>query len=127
MKGLPRPVKALRWIASAHKDYGEFPEGGQDSFGFELFLAQTGQHPPSAKPLQGFGSGVVELIEDHYGDTYRAVYTVRFGTAIYVLHSFKKKSKRGVKTPQGDVELIRRRLRDAQADNAEHVKGGKKR
>lgn len=127
MKGLPRPIKALRWIASARKDYREFPEEVQDSFGFELFLAQTGQHPPSAKPLKGFGSGVVELIEDHDGDTYRAVYTVRFETAIYVLHSFKKKSKRGVKTPQGDVELIRRRLRDAQADNAEHVKGGKKR
>lgn len=70
---------------------------------------------------------MVELIEDHDGDTYRAVYTVRFETAIYVLHSFKKKSKRGIKTPQGDVELIRRRLRDAEADNVEHMKGEKKR
>jgi len=127
MVRLPRPIKALRWIASARKDYGEFPEEVQDSFGFELFLAQTGQHPPSAKPLKGFGSGVVELIEDHDGDTYRAVYTVRFETAIYVLHSFKKKSKRGIKTPQGDVELIRRRLRDAEADNVERMKGEKKR
>ncbi|MGD9631651.1 MAG: type II toxin-antitoxin system RelE/ParE family toxin [Hyphomicrobium sp.] len=127
MVKLPRPIKPLRWIASARKDYVEFPEEVQDSFGFELFLAQTGQHPPSAKPLKGFGSGVVELIEDYDGETYRAVYAVRFETAIYVLHSFKKKSKRGIKTPQGDVELIRRRLRDAEVDNAEHVKSEKKR
>lgn len=127
MVKLPRPIKALRWIASARKDYGEFPRDVQDSFGFELFLAQTGQHPPSAKPLRGFGSGVVELIEDHDGDAYRAVYTVRFETAVYVLHSFKKKSKRGIKTPQSDVELIKRRLRDAEADNAERIKGEKKR
>lgn len=127
MVKLPRPIKALRWIASARKDYGEFPRDVQDSFGFELFLAQTGQHPPSAKPLKGFGSGVVELIEDHDGVAYRAVYTVRFETAVYVLHSFKKKSKRGIKTPQSDVELIKRRLRDAETDNAERMKGEKKR
>lgn len=127
MVKLPRPIKALRWIASSRKDYGEFPEEVQNGFGFELFLAPTGQHPPSAKPLKGFGSGVVELVDDHDGDTYRAIYTVRLETAIYVLHSFKKKSKRGIKTPQSDVELIRRRLRDAEADNAERMKGEKKR
>jgi len=101
----------------------EFPSQVQDSFGFELFLAQTGQHPPSAKPLKGFGSGVVELIDNHDGDTYRAVYTVRFDEAIYVLHSFKKKSKRGIRTPQTELELIRARLRDAEAlyaRNKEH-------
>jgi phage-related protein len=65
----------------------------QDTLGFELFLAQTGQHPPSAKPLKGLGSGIVELIEDFHGDTYRTVYTVRFQEAVYVLHVFKKKSK----------------------------------
>lgn len=112
----------LRWIGSARKDYGAFPAEVQDQFGFELFLAQTGQHPPSAKPLKGFGSGVVELIEDYDGDTYRAVYTVRFATAVYVLHSFKKKSKQGIKTPQGDLELIRRRLKDAEADNTARLK-----
>ena len=90
----------------------------QDGFGFELFLAQTGQHPPSAKPLKGFGNGVVELVDDFDKDTYRAVYTVRLATAVYVLHAFKKKSKQGSKTRQSDIELIRRRLRTAEADDA---------
>lgn len=95
----------------------------QEEFGFELFLAQTGQHPPSAKPLKGIGGGVVELVEDHDGDTYRAVYSVRFETAVYVLHCFKKKSKSGIKTPQSDIDLIKRRLRDAEAHNATHRPG----
>jgi phage-related protein len=77
-------------------------------------LAQTGQHPSSAKLLKGFGSGTIELTEDFDGDTYRAVYSVRFETAVYVLHAFKKKSKRGIKTPQTDIDLIKRRLRDAE-------------
>lgn len=117
MSQLPRPAKPLRWIASSRKDYGEFPDEVQEQFGFELFLAQTGLHPPSAKPLKGMGGGVVELIDDFDGDTYRAVYAVRFSTAIYVLHAFKKKSKKGIKTSQGDVDLIKRRLKDAEADN----------
>jgi phage-related protein len=94
----------------------------QDNFGFELFLAQTGQYPPSAKLLKGMGSGMVELVDDFDGDTYRAVYTVRFESAVYVLHAFKKKSKRGIKTPQGDIELIKQRLKDAQADYAARTK-----
>lgn len=114
---LPRPSKPLRWIASSRKDYRDFPEDVQSQFGFELFLAQIGQHPPSAKPLKGLGSGVAELIEDFDGDTYRAVYTVRFDTAIYVLHAFKKKSKRGSKTPQSELDLVKRRLKDAEVDN----------
>ena len=118
---LPRPAKPLRWIASSRKDYGDFPTEVQEQFGFELFLAQTGQHPPSAKPLKGMGTGVVELIEDFDGDAYRAVYAVRFTTAIYVLHVFKKKSKSGIKTPKSDMELIKRRLRDAEADNTERT------
>jgi phage-related protein/predicted XRE-type DNA-binding protein len=91
----------------------------QDSFGFELFLAQTGQHPPSAKLLKGLGSGTVELIDDFDGDTYRAVYTVRLASAVYVLHAFKKKSKQGSKTPHSDIDLIKRRLKDAEADPGE--------
>jgi phage-related protein len=115
---LPRPAKPLRWIGSSRKDYGSFPPQVQDTFGFELFLAQTGQHPPSAKPLKGFGSGTIELIEDFDGDSYRAVYVVKFEMAVYVLHAFKKKSKRGIATPRSDIELIRRRLKDAESDNA---------
>jgi phage-related protein len=112
----------LLWIASSKRDYRQFPENVQDSFEFELFLAQTGQHPPSAKPLKGMGSGVVELVDDFHGDTYRAVYTVRFREAVYVLHAFKKKSKKGIKTPQGDIDLIERRLKDAEADHAERFR-----
>ncbi len=122
---LPRPTRALRWIGSARRDFGDFPVEVQSQFGFELFLAQTGQHPPSAKPLKGFGSGVIELIEDFDGDTYRAIYAVRFEMAVYVLHSFKKKSKGGIKTPKSDIALIRSRLRDAAADNDERLKKDK--
>jgi len=108
MARLQRP---LLWIASSKRDYMGFPPQVQDGFGFELFLVQTGQHPPSAKPLKGLGSGTLELIENFDGDTYRAVYTVRFSEAVYVLHAFKKKSKSGSKTPQVDIELIKRRLK----------------
>ena len=94
----------------------------QDTLGFELFLAQTGQHPPSAKPLKGIGSGIVELIEDFDGDTYRTVYTVRFQEAVYVLHAFKKKSKQGIATPKSDIDLIKRRLKDAVSDHAKRFR-----
>jgi phage-related protein len=122
MERLPRPARPLRWIRSSQKDYRKFLPKVQDNFGFELFLAQTGQHPPSAKLLKGLGSGVVELVDDFDGDTYRAVYTVRFASAVYVLHAFKKKSKQGIKTPQGDIELTKQRLKDAQADYAARTK-----
>jgi phage-related protein len=112
-----RPARALRWIGSSRKDYGDFPSAVQENFGFELFLAQIGQHPPSAKWLRGLGGGTVELVDDFDGDTYRAVYTTSFETAVYVLHSFKKKSKTGIRTAQHDIDLIRRRLKDAEADH----------
>lgn len=116
MPNFARPLRPLLWVASSERDYDQFPARVQETMGFELFLAQTGQHPPSAKPLHGLGSGTVELIEDFAGDTYRAVYTVRFAAAIYILHAFKKKSKRGRKTPQSDIDLIRRRLTEAERD-----------
>jgi Phage-related protein len=118
-------LRPLLWVGSSKRDYGDFPAGVQRNFGFELFLAQTGQHPPSAKPLKGLGTGTVELTDDFEGDTYRAVYTVRFQEAVYVLHAFKKKSKRGSETPKRDIELIRRRLRDAEADHAERYREGR--
>jgi phage-related protein len=121
------PERPLLWIASSKRDYREFPSRVQDGFGFELYLAQTGQHPPSAKPLKGLSSGTVELVEDFDGGTYRAVYTVRFSEAVYVLHAFKKKSKRGIKTPQGDIDLIKRRLKDAEQDHAQRFKRESKR
>lgn len=115
MVDLPRPARPLHWIGQSRKDYGDFPPKVQEESGFSLFLAQTGQHPFSAKPLKGMGSGVVEIIGNFDGDTFRTVYTVRFEKAVYVLHAFKKKSKQGIKTPQSEIELIRRRLRDAEA------------
>jgi phage-related protein len=84
-------------------------------------VART-ERPPSAKPLRGLGSGTVEVVEDFGGDTYRVVYTVRFSEAVYVLHAFKKKSKRGIKTPQGDIDLIRQRVRAAELDHAQRFK-----
>ena len=115
-------IRPLLWVASSKRNYGEFPARVQETLGFELFLVQTGQHPPSAKPLKGIGSGVLELVEDFDGDTYRTVYTVRFQEAVYILHAFKKKSKRGIATPKSDIDLIKRRLKDAMSDHAERFK-----
>lgn len=89
----------------------------EDVFGFALHLAQTGKKHANAKPLRGFGgAGVLEVVEDHLGDTYRAVYTVKIDDAVYVLHCFQKKSKQGIETPKHDMDLIRERLKAAQAD-----------
>jgi phage-related protein len=107
--------KPLRWVASAKKDLVAMPREVQRKAGFALFLAQIGAKHPSAKPLKGFGSaGVLEVVEDHRSDTYRAVYTVRLARAVYVLHCFKKKSTRGAQTPTPDMELIRARLKVAE-------------
>lgn len=104
----------------------EFPGEVQHSFGFALYLAQIGERARQAKPLKGFGSGIAELVENHDGNTYRAVYTVRFGEAVYVLHSFQKKAKRGIKTPKKEIDLVRRRIRDAETLQAaaDHRKEG---
>ena len=112
------PIRPLVWVGSCKRDYDGFPVQLQRNLGFELFLAQTGQHPPSAKLLKGFGSGIVELVARFDGDTYRAVYTVRFREAVYVLHAFMKKSKHGIKTPKSGIELIKQRLKAAEADYA---------
>jgi phage-related protein len=122
MERSQRLARPLIWIGSSRKEYLEFPAKVQDNFGFELFLAQTGQHPPSAKPLRGLGGGTVELVDNFDGDTYRAVYTVRFESAVYVLHAFKKKSKQGIRTPRSDIELIKRRLKEAEAIDAARTK-----
>ena len=87
-----------------------------DDFGYALGLVQLGGTPPSAKPWKGEGPGVFELVEDHRGDTWRVVYTVRFEKAVYVLHCFQKKSPSGVRTGRQDVQLIRERLKAARAD-----------
>ncbi|MBS3026631.1 MAG: type II toxin-antitoxin system RelE/ParE family toxin [Dolichospermum sp. DET50] len=107
--------KPLRWIASALNDLKKFPEDVQDVMGYALDLAQHGQKHPDAKPLCGFsGAGVLEIVDDFDGDTYRAIYTVKFEGVIYLLHSFQKKSKHGIATPKQDIELVKKRLKIAQ-------------
>ena len=115
--------KLLLWVASSKKDLTALPEGVQDVFGYALHLAQVGKKHDQAKPLKGFGgAGVLEVVEDFKSDTYRAVYTVKFGSTVYVLHCFQKKSTHGVETPKPDMALIRERLKAAEA----HAKGAKK-
>ncbi|MSO99044.1 MAG: hypothetical protein EXR11_12640 [Rhodospirillaceae bacterium] len=116
MRITDRPAKALLWVASSKRDYKAFPPAVQERYGFELYLAQLGSYPPSAKPMKGFGGGIFELADEFDGNAYRAIYAVRFEKAVYVLHAFKKKSKRGIKTPKTDIDLIQRRLKDAGAD-----------
>ena len=107
--------KELIWVASSRKDLRGFPPAVRRTFGVALFAVQLGETPPEAKPLKGFsGASVQELVEDHDRGTYRAVYTVRFGSKVYVLHAFQKKSKRGIETPKQEIELIRARLKIAE-------------
>lgn len=96
--------------------------------GHALFLVQTGQTPPSAKPMKGIESGVFEIIDDYDTNTYRAIYTVKIGRCLYVLHAFQKKSKRGIATPKKDIDQIKRRLRRAkelaqQEEKRDHGRG----
>lgn len=113
---LARGERPLDWMGSSKKDFITFPEAAKDEMGNALGLAQFGGKHPSAKPWKGQGSGVFEVVEDHDGDTYRAVYLVRFKEVVYVLHAFQKKSPKGIKTAQVDVDLVGRRLRVAQQD-----------
>ncbi|MBI4908729.1 MAG: type II toxin-antitoxin system RelE/ParE family toxin [Acidobacteria bacterium] len=107
-------LKPLLWVGSAKRDLLALPALVQDFFGFALYLAQDGRRHEQAKPLKGFDSaGVLEVMEDWNRGTYRAVYTVKFEKAVFVLHVFQKKSKSGVATPKADIELIRQRLKAA--------------
>lgn len=114
---LAKGEKPLDWVGSSKKDFLAFPEPVISEMGNALGLAQFGGTHPSAKPWKGLGSGVIEIVENYNGDTYRAVYTVRFKEAVYVLHAFQKKSPKGIKTAQTDVELIERRLKAARQDH----------
>jgi phage-related protein len=108
-------VKELIFVGSTKEDLSAFPLEVKRVLGFALRAAQRGGKHPDAKPLKGFtGATVLEVVEDFDGDTYRAVYTVRFSTAVYALHAFQKKSKRGIETARQDVELIRQRLKWAE-------------
>ena len=114
-----RPAKPVRWIAGSQNDLRSFPEPVKNAVGYALWRAQLGEKHESAKALKGFGdAGVLEVIEDYDRATYRAVYTVRFADAVYVLHCFQKKSTRGIRTAQRDLDVIERRLRLAREDHA---------
>src|SRR5262249_3894746 len=119
----PSDPKPVFWVASSRKDLKKFPKGVRRVVGQALFDAQTGSKHPAAKPLKGFGgAGVLEVVEDDNGSTYRAVYTVRFAGAVYVLHAFQKKSKKGSKTPQEEIEKVTVRLKEAAKHHAEWIK-----
>lgn len=106
------PLKPVFWMGSSRRDLRACPEPVQRLFGYALYFAQDGDKHPRSKPLRGFGGAdVLEIVDDFDGDTYRAVYTVRFPEAIYVLHVFQKKSSQGVATSRRDLELIEGRLR----------------
>lgn len=108
--------KPLYWVSSSRKDFLSLPEPVQKSMGVALGAVQFGDTPLQAKPWKGEGPGVLEIREDHRGDTFRAIYTVHFELAVYVLHVFQKKSKRGIKTDRVDRELVASRLRDAERE-----------
>ncbi|MCX7147444.1 MAG: type II toxin-antitoxin system RelE/ParE family toxin [Sulfuritalea sp.] len=113
---MPSHEKPLEWIGSSHKDLMAMPVAVRRFFGFALSLAQAGDKHDAAKVLKGFGgAGVLEVVEDDAGGTYRAVYTVKFVEAVFVLHSFQKKSKRGIATPAEDMNIIHARLKIAEA------------
>ena len=103
------------FVGTSRKDLRAFPGKVRQEIGQALFEAQLGDHPGSAKPLKGFGSGVLEIRDNFDGDTYRAVYTVRLEGILYVLHAFQKKSTTGIATPRRHLDLIRQRLREAEA------------
>jgi len=115
-----RRKKPVFWVASSNKDLKKFPKSVRRAFGQALYDAQTGGKHPDAKPLKGFhGAGVLEVVEDDHGSTYRAVYTVRFAGTVYVLHAFQKKSKSGKKTPRQEIEKVKTRLKEAEKHHAE--------
>ncbi len=107
------PVRDVRWVGDAKENLQGFPNQVRKDIGHALYLVQTGQTPPTAKPMRGIESGVFEIVDDYDTNTYRAVYTVKIGRSLYVLHAFQKKSKRGIATPKREIDLIKRRLRRA--------------
>lgn len=107
---MPKPVV---WLGDSLRQLKTFPSAVQDEMGYAVYLAQCGEKHVSAKPLKGLGTGVLEVVSNHRGDTFRAVYTVRFADRVFVLHAFQKKSKSGSATPKAEIALIKQRLKQA--------------
>jgi len=119
--------KPLAWIGSSKTDLLDLPRKVQRNVGYALYLAQMGMEHTNVKPLSGFGGrGVLEVIEDDAGGTYRAVYTVKFKEAVYVLHAFQKKSKKCRETPKEEMEIVKKRLKIAEHEHKEWLKKGEK-
>lgn len=117
---------AVEFIASAERDLAAMPKAVKAVFGFAIFQAEMGDKHPDAKPLKGFGgAGVLEIVENFAGDTYRAIYTIKLAGVIYVLDAFQKKSKKGSKTPQHNIERIKTRLKLAEQHYEKHYKNKK--
>jgi len=109
-----KALKPLEWVGSSKEELKAFPANVKDHVGFALYQAQAGLKHRDAKPLKGLGSGVLEVVSRHDGDTYRAVYTVRFKGAVYVLHAFQKKAKKGIATPKQEIDFVKHRLKVAE-------------
>ena len=121
---IPPPVKPLRWVGSSRGDLRTFPTPVRQEVGFALYLAQLGRKAPKVKPLRGFGgAGVLEVVSNHDGDTYRAVYTIKLPTGVYVLHAFQKKPHKGIATPKPALDLIQQRLKLAREADKHLTKG----
>jgi phage-related protein len=119
--------KPIRWVGGSKEDLSGFPNDVKRRMGLALFEAQMGRKAAYAKPLKGYGgAGVLEVVDDFDGDSFRTVYTVRFAEAVYVLHAFQKKSKRSIATPKTELELIRLRLRRATEDYEQWLEGKKR-
>ena len=112
--------KPLHWVGAAKRAFLTFPAAVKEDMGNALGIAQFGGTAPNAKPWKGLGPGVLEIVEAHDGNAYRAVYTVRCERAVYVLHAFQKKSPSGIRTAQRDVDLVGARLKTAERDYEEH-------
>lgn len=107
-------LKPIFWVGPTLKELRSFPDEVRGAIGYALELAQRGEKPEKAKLLKGFrGASVMEIMADHDGDTWRAVYTVEIADAVYVLHCFQKKSKKGIATPKAEIDLIKSRLKAA--------------
>jgi phage-related protein len=114
-------LKPVEWIGSSRDDLRSFPGDVRAVMGEAIYRAQQGAEHPAAKALKGFrGRGVLEVVDDYRGDTYRAIYTVRFAIVIYVLHAFQKKAKKGIATPRQEIELINARLKRAEGHYRSH-------
>ena len=116
-----KQIKPVVWVGSSHEDWKTFPDDVQDVMGYSMHLAQCGDKATNAKPLTGFkGVSVLEITDDFDGNTYRAVYTVKFQEVVYILHAFQKKSKKGIATPKNHIQLIEQRLKKAKEYHDKH-------